>query len=41
MINNFTDFCTWVYVTVDDIWQEIAPLFDHPVLKSRYAATAS
>jgi len=30
MINNFADFCTWVYVTVDDIWQEIAPLFDRP-----------
>jgi hypothetical protein len=30
MINNFADFCTWVYVTVDDIWQQIAPLFDRP-----------
>ena len=30
MINNFTDFCLWVYVIVDDIWQEIAPLFDRP-----------
>lgn len=30
MINNFSDFCTWIYVTVDDIWQEIAPLFDRP-----------
>ena len=30
MINNSADFCTWVYVMVDDIWQEIAPLFDRP-----------
>jgi hypothetical protein len=30
MINNFADFCTWVYVIVDDIWQDIAPLFDRP-----------
>ena len=30
MINNFADFCLWVYVIVDDIWQEIAPLFDRP-----------
>jgi hypothetical protein len=27
MINDFDDFCTWMYVVVDDIWQQIAPLF--------------
>lgn len=27
MIENFDDFCLWVYVIVDDIWQEIAPQF--------------
>jgi len=26
MINDFEDFCTWVFVVVDDIWQAIAPL---------------
>jgi hypothetical protein len=30
MIENFDDFCLWVYVIVDDIWQEIAPLFKRP-----------
>jgi hypothetical protein len=30
MINNFADFCTWVYVIVDDIWHSIAPMFDRP-----------
>jgi len=27
MITDFDDFCLWVYVIVDDIWQQIAPLF--------------
>ena len=27
MINDFDDFCTWMYVIIDDIWQQIAPLF--------------
>lgn len=27
MINDFSDFCLWMYVLVDDIWQQIAPLF--------------
>ena len=27
MITSFDDFCTWMFVIVDDIWQEIAPLF--------------
>jgi len=30
MIENFDDFCLWVYVTVDDIWQTIAPIFTRP-----------
>jgi hypothetical protein len=30
MINNFSDFCLWNYVTVDDVWKQIAPLFDRP-----------
>lgn len=30
MINDFADFCLWVYVIVDDIWQKIAPWFDRP-----------
>jgi len=30
MINDFEDFCTWMYVIVDDIWQQIAPFFKRP-----------
>jgi len=30
MIENFDDFCLWNYVMVDDIWQQIAPLFKRP-----------
>jgi hypothetical protein len=30
MIHDFDDFCTWMYVVVDDIWQQIAPLFKRP-----------
>jgi hypothetical protein len=30
MIHDFDDFCTWMYVMVDDIWQQIAPLFKRP-----------
>ena len=30
MINDFNEFCTWVYVVVDDIWLKIAPLFKRP-----------
>ena len=30
MINNFDDFCLWMYVIVDDIWQEIVPYFKRP-----------
>lgn len=27
MIHDFDDFCTWMYVTIDDCWQQVAPLF--------------
>jgi hypothetical protein len=30
MIEDFDDFCLWMYVVVDDIWQQIAPLFKRP-----------
>jgi hypothetical protein len=30
MINSFSDFCLWTFVIVDDIWKQIAPLFDRP-----------
>ena len=30
MIADFEDFCTWVYVVVDDIWKIIAPFCTRP-----------
>ena len=30
MINDFDDFCTWMYMIVDDIWQPLEPLFKRP-----------
>ena len=30
MINDFDDFCVWMYVIVDDIWQQISPFFKRP-----------
>jgi hypothetical protein len=30
MINDFNDFCTWMYAVVDDIWLKIAPFFKRP-----------
>ena len=30
MIDNFDDFCLWMYVIVDDMWQQIAPYFKRP-----------
>src|SRR5512141_84919 len=30
MINDFNDFCTWMYMVVDDIWLKIAPFFKRP-----------
>lgn len=30
MIHDFDDFCLWMYVVVDDIWQSIAWLFKRP-----------
>jgi hypothetical protein len=30
MIHDFDDFCTWMYVVVDDIWRSVALLFRRP-----------
>lgn len=30
MIADFDDFCLWMYVIVDDIWKQVAPLFKRP-----------
>ena len=30
MINDFEDFCTWMYLIVDDIFEQIEPLFKRP-----------
>lgn len=30
MIEDFEDFCVWVYVVVDDIWEGLVPLFRRP-----------
>lgn len=30
MLHSFEDFCTWMYVIVDDLYQQIAPLFRRP-----------
>lgn len=30
MLANFEDFCTWMYVIVDDLWKQIAPWFHRP-----------
>lgn len=30
MIANFDDFCLWMYVVVDELWQRLAPLFVRP-----------
>ena len=30
MINDFDDFCTWMFVVVDDIWLKIASFFKRP-----------
>jgi hypothetical protein len=30
MITDFDDFCTWMFVLVDDIWQVIGPLYRRP-----------
>jgi Transposase DDE domain len=30
MINDFNDFCTWMYIVTDDIWLKIAPFFRRP-----------
>lgn len=30
MIENFDDFCLWVYMLVDEMWRPIAPMFKRP-----------
>lgn len=30
MIADFEDFVTWMFVTIDDLWQQIAPLYQRP-----------
>ncbi len=30
MIAQFEDFCLWMYVVVDDIWERLKPLFRRP-----------
>ena len=30
MIDSFDDFSLWVYVMIDDLWEQIAPLFKRP-----------
>jgi len=30
MIDNFDDFCLYMYCLVDDVWKQIAPLFKRP-----------
>jgi hypothetical protein len=30
MIDSFDDFCLWMYVMVDELWQQIAPVFKRP-----------
>ena len=30
MIRDFDEFSLWVYFLVDEIWQQIAPLFKRP-----------
>lgn len=30
MIRDFDDFCLWTYVVIDEIWQQLAPLFRRP-----------
>ena len=30
MINDFNDFCTWMYIVTDDIWLKITPFFKRP-----------
>lgn len=27
MITDFRDFCTWAYVIIDDLYQQLAPFY--------------
>ncbi len=35
MITDFDAFVTWMFVIIDDIWQEIAPVYSRPELLPR------
>ena len=30
MINDFNDFCTWMYIVTDHTWLKIVPFFKRP-----------
>ena len=30
MVSDLGDFCTWMYVIVDGVWQQIAPFLNRP-----------
>ena len=30
MIADFDDFCTWMFMIVDDLWHHLAPLYRRP-----------
>ena len=30
MITDFDDFCTWMFVLIDDIWHVLAPFYTRP-----------
>lgn len=30
MIADFDDFCLWMYVVIDEVWQQLAPVFRRP-----------
>ena len=30
MITEFEDFCTWVFIVVDDVWKQVSPFFKRP-----------
>lgn len=40
MINDFEDFCTWMFVIVDDTWQQI-DLYSKDLGLNPYAVTAN
>jgi hypothetical protein len=40
MTENFDNFCLWRYVTVDDVWKQIGPLFKRPDPKAECSDSA-